>query len=153
MVDKMEKEEYLLEGETILYSIEGAGEGYIGNLYFTEKRILITGKTGLFSKKAKFKDIMFHHISSIEWGTISYLWVLILGIIMFIIGVALMEYGTILSPLLAILGALHIVYYFFYRESGIIFITESEKIPFRFGGASAETDVKKITKIIRKFDK
>lgn len=158
MVDIMEKEEYLVEGETILYSIEGVEEGYIGNLYFTEKRILITGKTGLFSQKAKFKDIMFHHISSIEWRTISHLWMLILGIIFVIIGLVYMNDATInqtftVSLLGLIIGLIFIVIYFYIKESRIIFITESEKISFRFGGASAETDVKKITKIIRKFDK
>lgn len=158
MVDKMEKEEYLVEGETILYSIEGAGEGYIGNLDFTEKRIIITEKTGSSSKQAKFKDIMFHHISSIEWRTISHLWMLILGIILVIFGLVYMNDATInqtfnVSLLGLIIGLISIVVYFYSKESGIIFITESEKIPFRFGGASAETDVKEITKIIREFDK
>lgn len=141
----MEKKEYLAEGETLLYSAEGDNE----NLYFTDKRVLYTGKTGLFSQNAKFKDIMFHHISSIEWGTISYPWLLILGTLIVIIGLASMNDATI--PLV-IVGVILIVIYFVYRKAGIIFITENEKIPFRFGG-DAEAYVKEITKIIRKFDK
>lgn len=142
----MEKKEYLVEGETLLYSAEGDNE----NLYFTDKRVLYTGKTGLFSQNAKFKDIMFHHISSIEWGTISYPWLLILGALIVIIGLASMNDATI--PLV-IVGVILIVIYFVYRKAGIIFITENEKIPFRFGGADAEAYVKEITKIIRKSDK
>ncbi len=139
----METKEYLVDGETLLYSAEGDNE----NLYFTDKRVLYTGKTGFFSQNAKFKDIMFHHISSIEWGTISYTWLLILGALIVIIGLVSE------TVLLLIVGAILIVIYFLYRKAGIIFITENEKIPFRFGGADAETYVKEITKIIRKFDR
>lgn len=142
----MEKKDYLVDGETLLYSAEGDNE----NLYFTDKRVLYTGKTGFFSQNAKFKDIMFNHISSIEWGTISYTWLLILGALIVIIGLVSRNDSTI--PLL-IVGAILIVIYFLYRKAVIIFITENEKIPFRFGGADAETYVKEITKIIRKFDK
>ena len=146
VVDKMEKNDYLVEGETLLYSAEGDNE----NLFFTDKRVLYIGKTGSFSQNAKFKDIMIHHISSVEWGTISYLWLLILGALIAIIGLASGNNSTI--PML-IVGAILIALYFYYRKAGLIFITEKEKIPFRFGGADAEKIVKEITKIIRKFDK
>lgn len=142
----MKKEEYLVDGETFIYSLEEDKE----NLYLTDKRVLYMRKTGFFSQNSKFKDIMFHHISSVESGTISYAWLLILGSLMVGIGLALKDGLNI--PLL-IGGALLIGLYFFYRTAGIIFITENEKIPFIFEGGDAENCVIEITKIIRKFDK
>lgn len=147
----MEKEDYLIDGETILYSVEEDKE----YLYLTDKRVLYMTKTGFFSQNSKFKDIMFHHISSVELGTISYISLLILGSLIVGIGLAFRirnDFQTITIPLL-IVGVIFIVIYFFYREAGIIFITENEKIPIRFGGADAENYVKYISKIIRKFDK
>ncbi|MFZ3060835.1 MAG: hypothetical protein WA102_13995 [Candidatus Methanoperedens sp.] len=150
-------DEFLVEGETVVYSIE-KGE-FFQNLYFTEKRLLITGKTGLFTKKiTKIKDIMFHHISSIEWETVSYPWLLILGIILVFVGFALMNYVNVNSdnyPVTFIpflLGVLFIFLYFIFRYSEIVFITESEKVTFNFKGTNFETTVKEIIKTIRKFD-
>ncbi len=150
-------DEFLVDGETVVYSIE-KGE-FFQNLYFTEKRLLITGKTGLFTKKiTKIKDIMFHHISSIEGETVSYPWLLILGIILVFVGLALMKnvnvnsdnYPVTFIPF--ILGVLFIFLYFIFRYSEIVFITESEKVTFNFKGTNFETTVKEIIKTIRKFD-
>lgn len=138
----MDTNEYLVEGEKLLYTLEGRNE----NLYITDRRVIYTGQTGTWSKFKRLKDIDFHHISSIELSTASNEWIMIVGALLIVAGIFLRgELATLL-----VIGGV-ITFYFYIRslKSGIVFVTEYEKVLFNLSGSEAETHLKEITKIIR----
>ena len=136
-------DEYLVEDERLIYTAEGTNE-YLG---FTNKRIIYLGSTGAFGQQKQFKDIRYPHISPITFGFTSNPWLFITGALLCIIGI-IARLGHITSILL-IIGILLAIIYFCIRKATIIFVTEQEKIPFRFGGPEAQQMVTTITKIVR----
>lgn len=139
-------DEYLVEDERLIYTAEGTNE-YLG---FTNKRIIYLGSTGAFGQQKQFKDIRYPHISSITFGSMSNPWLFITGALLCIIG-GILRSGYITSILL-IIGFLLVVIYFYQRKAAIIFVTEQEKIHFRFSGSEALQMVVTITKIVREHE-
>ena len=117
----MDKENHLVDNEILIYTAEGTND----NLYLTNKRVIHTSQKGFLSQNKFFKDIDYRHISSIEYGTISHIWLLILGILLFISGFTSREFN-----LLIVVGVIFGALYFVLRKTGIIFITENEKITY-----------------------
>lgn len=146
----MDKNKHLFDGETLAYSAQGD----IKNLYITNKRVICTTKGGNVLNNSTFKDISISHISSIEWKNITYPWALVVGIISIIGGVGSLNVGdyNILTTILVTIGAILILVYLFYKKSGMVIITDCEKIPLTFGGYDAEKNVSEMTKIIREMD-
>ena len=137
-------DEYLVEDERFIYTAEGTNE-YLG---FTNKRIIYLGTTGAFCQQKQFKDIKYPHIFlylqiHIQSVAIHNRSVCIIGIIL--------RSGHITSILLVI-GILLVIIYFCIRKAAIIFVTEQEKIAFRFRGSEAQQMVVTITKIVREHE-
>lgn len=136
----MDKESHLVDNERLIYTAEGTND----NLYLTNNRVIHTSKKGFFSRNTSFKDIDYRHISSIEYGTISHIWLVILGILLFIVGFSSRDLN-----ILIVVGIIVALLYFVLRKAGIIFITENEKVVFNFSGNNAEKMAKEVTMIIR----
>lgn len=140
--------EFLADGEEVVYEVSAGKEGE--GLFLTDRRVIYTGTTESFSKKASFKDISYNHISSVEWSAISHPWLLYAGVIVFILGlIRLTTKEDGISFLFLIIGVIAVVLYYYLRKAGIVFITANEKIPYELSGENAETIVNDISKTIR----
>lgn len=138
----MDTKDLLVDGETLLYTAEGRNE----NLYITDRRVIYTGQSGTWTKFKKLKDIDFHHISSIEWSTMAKEWLMVVSALLIVAGI--LQKGE-LATLLVIGGLIPFYFYLRSLKSGIVFVTENERVLFNYSGSEAETHVKEITKIIR----
>jgi len=142
-----EFDSYLNDGEKLLYTTEGKAE-YLG---FTDSRVIYLGLKGLFSQEKQFKDIRYSHISSVALSFTSNFLILMAGIALCIVALIL---STEIAEMmwLIIPGLVLVVVYFFTRKTTIIFVTEQEKIPFRFKGTEALDMATTISKIVRKYE-
>lgn len=143
-----EFDSYLDDCEKLLYTTEGTAE-YLG---FTNSRVIYLGFKGLFGQKKQFKDIRYSHISSLVFTFSSNLLILIAGIALFIFAFILSTEIAEMMMWIIIPGLVLVVVYFFTRKTTIIFVTEQEKIPFRFKGTEALDMATTISKIVRKYE-
>ncbi|UZE91732.1 MAG: hypothetical protein IB616_03005 [Methanosarcinales archaeon] len=136
----------LTKGETLLYS--ASGEGDMG---LTNKRIIV-----LNGPASEFKDIRYPHIASIEWGAYDNIWYIVIGAIAALFGWALTGQSGDLASMgifFIIAGIVLVALYFFTKKSGLIIVTEQEKIAYSFKGRESHDMVKEISKIVREHDK
>ena len=150
----MDKEKDLVDNERLIYTAEGTND----NLYLTNKRVIHTSKKRFLSRNKFFKDVDYRHISSIEYGIISHIWLIILGLVISIVGFYMLttaktggyvDFSYFLGIILIGIGIIIVILYFIYQKSSIIFITENEKVVFKFSGSDAEKMAKEVTTIIR----
>ena len=149
----MDKEKHLVDNERLIYTAEGTND----NLYLTNKRVIHTSQKGFLSRNKFFKDIDYRHISSIEYGNISHIWLIILGLVTSTVGFYILtvaktpgySFGPFLGIILIGIGIIIVTLYFIFQKSSIIFITENEKVIFKFSGSDAEKMAKEVTTIIR----
>lgn len=136
----MSGEQYLVEGEEKVYSP-------IGNMIFTDKRLIVFFKNS-------FKDIYYDHISSTELRRIRHIWLLIAAAIPIFFGFLAIIDGEIkFSVVLWLIGAVLIILFYVTGKRVFRIVTEQEKPVYVFKGAEAAEVVLKASKIIREYKK
>lgn len=145
-------EGYLVEGEEIIYEVEGSKHGMgTTNLFVTDRRVIFECGRGLLSPNWHIKDIDFRHISSIEYKIFRFPIFLIFGILSFgaalindITKISIMPYDIV--PIFYLFGILFIIIYIFAVVTAIVFITAAESYDVR---GLSEKSIQDIIKIVR----
>lgn len=131
---------FLADGENILADYKSKKQRF----YATDRRIIWT-------QRGSFLDASYNHVNTIGMQIIKYKALIVLGAMLFLIGIAIVATGSNSGVIAIVLGIISIILYFFYRKSDYtISLSSGEKIPIpRTKKSNAEAFIKAIRDKVR----
>lgn len=131
---------FLSDGENVLAEYKSKKQKF----YATDRRLIWT-------QRGNFIDASYNHVNSISMHMIKYKGLIVLGAILFLIGIAILTIGSTAGIVLIVFGIIFIILYLFYKKSiYTLSLSSGEKIPIpKTKASNAEAFIKVVRDKVR----